>query len=71
MLMEMNYFILTSEVLATAFEHTTAQFANEHSTSLANWFSAHLGTKWLWIRILLLSLKVQVSRLSSFRFRQL
>ena len=43
-------------------------------TSLAKWLSVGLLTKWLWIRITLLSLKLQIWRLlrarSSLTFRQ-
>ena len=43
--------------------------------SLAKWLSVRLRTKWLWVRILLLSLKLQIWRLfrlrSSLTFRQL
>ena len=42
--------------------------------SLAKWLSVHLGTKWLWVGIPLLSLKLQVWCLlrarSSFTFKQ-
>ena len=41
--------------------------------SLAKWLSAPLQTKWLWVRLLLQSLKLQISRLfrarSSLTFR--
>ena len=42
--------------------------------SLAKWLSVCLQTKWLWVRILFLSLKLQIGRLllamSSLTFRQ-
>ena len=42
--------------------------------SLAKWLSVHLQTKWLWVRISLLSLKLQIWHLlrgrSSLIFRQ-
>ena len=42
---------------------------------LAKWLSVHLRTKWLWVQILLLSLKLHISYLfwarSSLTFRQL
>ena len=51
----------------------TAQL--NHLASLAKWFSARLQIKWLWVRIPLLSLKLQISHLfrarSSLRFRKL
>ena len=64
-------------VAATGFEPTTTQFVNEYSTSLASLarlFSVRLRTKWLWVRIPLLSLKLQIWRLfrarSFLTFRQ-
>ena len=43
--------------------------------SLAKWFSVPLGTKWLWVRVPLQSLKPQISRMfwarSSLTFRKL
>ena len=43
--------------------------------SLAEWLSVRLQTKWQWVRVLLQSLKLQISRLfragSSLTFRQL
>ena len=46
-----------------------------HLASLAKWLSVHLWTKWLWVRVQLQSLKLQISRLfqarSSLTFRQL
>ena len=46
-----------------------------HLTSLANWLSVRLWTKWLWVRVQLQSLKLQIPRLlwarSSLTFRQL
>ena len=43
--------------------------------SLAKWLSVRLWTKWLWVRVQLQSLKLQISRLlparSSWTFRQL
>ena len=43
-------------------------------SKLAKWLSVHLKTKWLWVRIALLSLKLQIWRLlparSSLTFRQ-
>ena len=43
--------------------------------SLAKWLSVRLWTKWLWVRVQLQSLKLQISRLlrakSSLTFRQL
>ena len=35
----------------------------EHLVSLAKWLSVRLWTKWLWVRILLLSLKLQILHL--------
>ena len=55
---------------ATWFEPTTTYFINEHYG-----MSFHLLTKWLWNRIPLQSLKLQISRLfwtrNSLTFRQL
>ena len=46
-----------------------------HLASLPKWLSVHLWTKWLWIQVLLQSLKLQMSRLFWARgfltFRQL
>ena len=46
-----------------------------HLASLAKWLSVRLWTRWLWVRIQLQSLKLQISRLlrasSSLIFRQL
>ena len=43
--------------------------------SLAKWLSVRLRSKWLWVRVQLQSLKLQISRLfqarSSLTFRQL
>ena len=51
------------------------KFWIQYSASLAKWLSDHLQTKWLWFRILLLSLKFQISSMfrarSSLTFRQL
>ena len=51
----------------------TTQLTN--LASLAKWLSVHLRTKWLWVRVLLQSLKLQISRLfrarSCLTFRQL
>ena len=65
-------------MIVTGFEPTTNKFVNKHSvwlTSLAKWFSVRLQTKWLWVRILLLSLKLQIWRLLwariSLTFRQI
>ena len=59
-------------VTATGFEPTTTYFVNEHSTK---WLRVRLRSKWLWVRISLLSLKLQISHLlrarSSLTFRQL
>ena len=48
---------------------------HSHLASLAKWFSVRLRTKWLWIRIMLLSLKLQIWRLlsarSSLTFKQI
>ena len=59
---------------ARRFEPTTTYFKNEHPTSLAKWLSVRLRTKWLLVRILLLSLKLQIWRLlrarNSLTFRQ-
>ena len=44
------------------------------ASGLAKWLSVRLRTKWLWVQILLLSLKLQIWRLlqarSSLTFRQ-
>ena len=46
-----------------------------HLAKLAKWLSVRLATKWLWVRVQLQSLKLQISRLlrgrSSLTFRQL
>ena len=76
-------FLLISQCLvkATGLEpnnHLVCKFVNENWTiasSLAKWLSVYLQTKWLWVRILLLPLKFQISRLfwasSSLTFSQL
>ena len=47
----------------------------KNSASLAKWLSVHLRTKWLWVRVQLQSLKLQILHLlrarSSLTFRQL
>ena len=45
--------------------HHTDKYSTQlnHLTSLAKWLSVLLQTKWLWVRIPLLSLKLQISRL--------
>ena len=35
----------------------------KHSASLTKWLSFHLGTNWLWVRVQLQSLKLQILRL--------
>ena len=40
------------------------------SASLAKWLSVRLRTKWLWVRISLLSLKLQIGARSFLTFRQ-
>ena len=64
-----------SVVAGTKFEPTTFYFVNKHSNRLAKWLSARLRTKWLWVRVPLLSPKLQISHLfqarSSLMFRQL
>ena len=46
-----------------------------HFASLAKWLSVHLWTEWLWVRVQLQSLKLQILRLlrarSSLTFRQM
>ena len=76
------------QVTPTRPKPTTTQFENKHSTiqpyctqpcghmaSLAKWLRLPLQTKWLWVRILLLSLKLHISHLfqvrSSLTLRQL
>ena len=53
--------------------HNTAQL--NHLASLTKWLSVCLRTKWLWVRVQLQSLKLQISHLlrarSSLTFRQL
>ena len=39
------------------------KFKWQQVESLANWLSVHLQTKWLWVRIQLVSLKLQMWRL--------
>ena len=64
------------------FEPTTTSFENNESTMQPNWpvwvsewFSVPLQTKWLWVWVLLQSLKLQISRLFQAKipliFRQL
>ena len=66
------------------FSHTLRQrrdsnlntlFRKQTLNRLAKWLNVRLGTKWLWVRIPLLSLKLQISPLfrarSSLIFRQL
>ena len=52
--------------------HTTQL---NHLVSVAKWLSVRLWTKWLWVRVQLQSLKIQISCLlrarSSLTFRQL
>ena len=54
--------------------HRTDKYSQDSSISLAKWLSVCLRTKWLWVRITLLSLKLQIWRLlrarSSLIFRQ-
>ena len=55
--------------------HLVCKQTLSHLTILTKWLSAHLQTKWLWIWISLLSLKLQISHLfqarSSLTFRQI
>ena len=39
------------------------KYTQHGSTSLVKWLSVRLQTKWLWVRNLVLSLKLQISRL--------
>ena len=50
-------------MIATGHEPTTTQGVNKHSTNLAKLLSVRLRTKWLCVRVLLQSLKLQISRL--------
>ena len=56
-------------------ESTNQSDSNPQLASLAKWLSVRLRTKWLWVRVQLQSLKLQISRLfrarSSLTFRQL
>ena len=70
------YVIITSCANFTVNLHSTIAWMSRSSlTSLAKLLSVHLQTKWLWVRIRLLSLKLQTTRLfparSSLTFRQL
>ena len=55
--------------------HLVRKWTLQHLANLAKWLSACLQTKWLWVRILLLSLKLQILLLfwvrSSLTFREL
>ena len=43
--------------------HLVCKTILNHLASLAKWFGVRLRTKWLWVRIPLLSLKLQIRRL--------
>ena len=67
--------LLSDKIITYSQMHHTDKYSQQlnHLASLAKWPSVRLWTKWLWIRILLLSLKLQIwclfSARSSLTFR--
>ena len=67
--------IVQSLCTCATHNHFVHKWTLNHLASVAKWLSAHLWTKWLWVRVQLQSLKLQISHLlwarSSLTFRQL
>ena len=45
------------------FDNATKENIKEFNLSLAKWLSVRLRTKWLWVRVQLQSVELQISRL--------